>query len=116
MRRLITFMLIFTMMLAVPGWVYSQNKTKLSGIVMDSSRKPLHLVSVRFFQQNSLQAPLQTTLSNEDGAYQVNKVDSGTYILSFTHTGFNETKQTITVKPGADIQINPVILSKTSGT
>ena len=102
-------------MLILPGYGYSQSKSKLSGSVTDSSRKPLSFVTVRFFKQNNLQTPLQTTLSKENGTFQFNKPDTGNYILAFTHTGFAEKKQNFTVKPGSDMQIDPVELSRSNG-
>jgi hypothetical protein len=116
MRRLLFYRVILAAMLILPGYGYSQNKGKLSGTVIDSSTKPLSFVTVRFFKQNNLQTPLQTTLSKENGAFQFNKPDSGNYILTFTHTGFAEKKQNITVTPGGDMQIDPVELSRATGT
>ena len=105
-----------TIALAIlPGFAISQTKMKLSGTVSDSTR-PLGLVTVRLFKKIN-QAPLQTTLSKEDGSFQFNKPDSGNYILSFTHTGFAEKQINITVAPQAgDMQVDPVPLSKASGT
>jgi len=51
----------------LPEFGFSQTKLKLSGIVSDSS-KPLALVTVRMFKKNST-APLQTTLSKENGGF-----------------------------------------------
>jgi outer membrane receptor protein involved in Fe transport len=116
MRRLLFYIVIPTAMLLMPDHGYSQIKGILSGTVIDSSRKPLSLVTVRFFKQDNLQTPLQTTLSKANGAFQFNKPDPGNYILTFTHTGFAEKKQNITVKPGGDVQIDPVELYRTTGT
>src|SRR5687768_10121472 len=114
-RRLLSYRLILAILLILPGYSYSQNKGVLSGTVTDSSRKPLGFVTVRFFKQDNLQTPLQTTLSKDNGAFQFNKPDTGNYILTFTHTGFAEKKENITVKPGGDMRIDPVELSKATG-
>src|SRR6266705_1069313 len=112
MRRLLFYIVILSV---IPGYGYSQTKGKISGTVIDSSRKPLSLVTVRFFRQNNLQTPLQTTLSKENGTFQFNKPDPGDYIITYTHTGFGERKQNIAVTPGGDMQIDPVELSRTTG-
>ena len=104
MIRFITGTLIFIISFTLPGRVYSQNKMTLSGSVTDSSKNPINLVTVRFFKQNNLQAPLQTTLSKDDGTFQFSKIDTGNYTLTFTHTGFAEIKQQVTVNAGADIK------------
>lgn len=91
---------------------FSQNKLKISGTVSDST-KPLAFVTVRIFKIN-LKAPLQTTLSAEDGKFQLNKPDTGNYILTFTHTGFAEQQVKITVVDNSMV-IDPVKLSKATG-
>jgi hypothetical protein len=57
-----------------------------------------------------LQAPLQTTLSKDDGTFQFSKIDTGDYTITFTHTGFAEIKRQVTVKADADIKTEPVIM------
>jgi outer membrane receptor protein involved in Fe transport len=114
MRKFLLSALLLTVLFILPGYVFSQTKMKLSGIVSDSS-KPLALVTVRIFKKNNT-APLQTTLSKENGSFQLNKPDTGNYILSFTHTGFAEKQINIIVAPQAgDIQIDPVQLSRATG-
>lgn len=115
MRRLLLYWGTFTAIFFLPEFSYSQTSGKISGIITDSSKKPLPFVTVRFFKPGNLQTPLQTTLSKENGAFQFTKIDTGNYTLSFTHTGFAEKKQNITVQPGADMQIDPVELLKATG-
>ncbi|HEV8506752.1 MAG TPA: outer membrane beta-barrel protein [Chitinophagaceae bacterium] len=114
MRTFLLSTLLIIFLFATPGYLFSQTKMKISGTVSDSS-KPLPLVTVRLLKVNSSNA-LQTTLSKDNGNFQLNKPDTGNYILSFSHTGFAEKKITITVGPKpVDIQIEPVQLSRLSG-
>jgi hypothetical protein len=56
---------------------------------------------------------LQTTLSKDNGSFELNKPDTGQYVLSFTHTGFEEKKINVTVgSQQGDMQIEPVQLSR----
>ena len=114
MRKLLLSALLPAVLLILPGYVFSQNKAKLSGTVSDSS-KPLGLVTVRIFKKNNT-IPLQSTLSTENGSFEFNKPDTGDYILSFTHTGFAEKKINIKVpsQPG-DIRIDSVQISSATG-
>ena len=97
-----------------PGYAFSQNKMKLTGTVSDST-KPLSLVTVRLFKKNNT-TPLSTTVSKEDGSFQLNKPDPGTYTLSFTHTGFAEKQLSVAVSSQAgDLQVEPVTLTKATG-
>src|SRR5882672_5074903 len=114
MRRSLLSVILLTVLFILPGYVFSQAKMKLSGTVSDST-KPLGLVTVRIFKQNT-PAPLQTTLSNDNGKFQLNKPAAGNYMLSFTYTGFAEKQLNITVTPQAeDMSIDPVKLSRATG-
>jgi outer membrane receptor protein involved in Fe transport len=114
MRRSSLSFILLAALFILPGYVFSQTKMKLTGTVSDSS-KPLALVTVRLFKKINT-VPLQTTLSKENGSFQLNKPDTGSYILSFTHTGFAEKRVAIAVAPGAgDMQTDPVQLSKATG-
>jgi hypothetical protein len=115
MRRFLLLFPLIALFFILPGPVFSQGKMKLSGTVSDSS-KPLALVTVRLLKRNSPN-PLQMTLSKDNGSFQLNKPDTGNYVLSFTYTGFAEKRIPITVtSQTGDMQINPVQLSKISGT
>jgi len=115
MRKFLLSALLPAVLLILPGYAFSQTKMKLSGTVLDGS-KPLALATVRIFKINNA-SPLQTTLSKEDGNYQFNKPDTGSYSLSFTHTGFTEQRVTIVVPSKAgDMQIDPIPLSRGTGT
>ncbi|MGZ8558374.1 MAG: carboxypeptidase-like regulatory domain-containing protein [Chitinophagaceae bacterium] len=106
MRKFLLSALMAAVLFILPGYVFSQTKMKLSGTVSDSS-KPIALVTVRIFKKNN-PAPLQTTLSKENGSFQFNKPDTGNYILSFTHTGFAEKQININVtSPAGNMQIDP---------
>src|SRR5258706_1106452 len=115
MRRLLFYTIVALATLIPTAYTFAQTKTSLLGTVTDSSKKPISFATVRIFKQNSA-TPLQTTLSNEDGAFHFNNPGEGSYTLTFSHTGFVEKKQDITVKRGVDMQIDAVELSATKGT
>ena len=96
MRRILSYTVTLAAMLTLPACLFAQSKSKLSGTVADSS-KPLSFVTVRIFKQNN-PAPLQTTLSNDKGAFQFNKPAEGNYTLTFTHTGYAQKQLFINVK------------------
>jgi outer membrane receptor protein involved in Fe transport len=115
MRKFLLSTILPAVMFILPLHAFSQAKSKLSGTVSDSS-KPLVFVTVRIFKKNGT-APLQTTLTKDNGVFQFNKPDTGNYTLSFTHTGFSEKRVNIAVGPQAgDVQVDPVQLSRTGGT
>lgn len=114
MRRNSLSFLLPAVLFILPVSVYSQAKPKLSGTVSDSTQ-PLSLVTVRLFKSIKL-APLETTLSKEDGTFQLNKPDTGNYILTFTHTGFEERQIKIAVTSKQEnILPGTIVLSRASG-
>jgi len=113
MRKFLPFALVAAAMV-FQLHAFSQSKLKISGTTSDSS-KPLALVTVRLFKQNST-VPVQTTLSTEKGIFQLNKPVAGNYTLSFTHTGFSEKKINIViVQEAADVQVEPVQMVRATG-
>ena len=104
--------LFLLILFILPEHSFSQVRSKITGTVSDSS-KALAYVTVRILKKGN-PAPLQTALTKENGSFQLNKPDTGNYILSFTHTGFAEKQVPIVVTSG-DMQIEPVQLSKASG-
>jgi hypothetical protein len=107
MRRFLLSALLPAILFIVPVYVFSQAKLKLSGTISDSS-KPLAMATVRIFKKDG-KAPLQTTLSKENGNYEFSKPAPGNYMLSFTHTGFTEKQINITVaQEAADMHIDPL--------
>lgn len=114
MRTLLLLLSLSAVLCMLPGYMFSQTKFQVSGIVSDSS-KSLHLVTVRLFKENNT-VPLQTALSDEKGNFQFSKPAPGNYILSFTHTGFTEKRINITVtNTSENMQVEPVQLSRASG-
>lgn len=113
MKKLYLYIAITVAILTIPGWGFSQT-ARVSGTVTDSSSKPLPLVTIRVFLPTNLQTPLQTVISKEDGGFLFSKIDTGNYILTFTHTGFEEKRKNITATAGADVKVEPVQLSKMS--
>lgn len=94
---------------------FSQMKMTINGTISDSS-KPIPFVTVRILAKNNTN-PLQTTLSKEDGSFQLNKPAAGNYIIHFTHTGFSPHQIAIQIDSiVADVQLQPVQLSKSTGT
>ena len=92
---------------------FSQNRGKIVGIVSDST-KPLALVTVRLYKVNDPKV-LHSTVSKDDGKFELNKPAAGNYTLSFTHSGFDEKKVGLTVNSATeDIAVEPVQLTKSN--
>jgi outer membrane receptor protein involved in Fe transport len=114
MRRSLFPVLLPLFLLASAGHLFAQAKAHLTGVVSDSSRV-LSLVTVRIAKKAG-QPPLQTSLTKEDGSFQLNKPDTGNYILSFTHTGFAEKQIAIVITSRTgDVQVEPVQLLRATG-
>ena len=86
---------------------------KISGMVADSSGKPLSLVTVRLAKASEQAVVLQTTLTKENGSYVFNKIQPEKYILHFSHLGFASGSQQISVET-SPVQAANQSMQKTS--
>ena len=113
MSKFFSLLILLTILFLTPASLFSQTKMKLTGSVSDST-KPLSLATVRIFKKNN-PAPLQTTLTKDNGSFQLIKPEPGDYTLSITHTGFAEKRINIAVAGQGDMQVEPIQLIKTTG-
>ena len=84
---------------------------KISGTVTDSTQKPASFVTVSLYKQQQLQAALKTTFTNETGKFQFNKVDTGSYKIIYSHTGFKEVQKDFVVAD-KDLVLDDVSLTR----
>jgi hypothetical protein len=111
MRKILSTSLTTTIIFLIPCMLIAQNRGKITGTVSDSS-KAVGYATVRLTKRNAPSA-LVTTLTKENGSFQISKPDTGNYVLSFTHTGFAEKKVPVTVSSTqGDMQLDAVILTK----
>jgi len=116
MRQILQACLLLSFLLITQAPLFAQEKMKVSGTVADSTGKTLALVTVRLFKANN-PAVIQTTLTKENGAFQLSKPPAGNYTLSFTHTGFSEKRVQLSVAEcTTDMQVEPVQLTRGSTT
>jgi outer membrane receptor protein involved in Fe transport len=114
MKKILPATLLILFLFIIQTTTYAQSKMKISGTVSDSSGKSLALVTVRLFKPIA-PAALQTTLTKENGSFQLDKPLAGNYILSFTHTGFGEKRVQLNVADNSgDIPVEPVQLTRGS--
>lgn len=102
--------------LYLPALLFSQGHVHLSGNVTDSSKKPLGFVTVHIYKQKDLLKPLTTTYTKQDGKFKFEGIDSGNHLLVFTHTGFAEKKQPVSINAtSGNVELDPVQLSIAAG-
>src|SRR5215217_6130026 len=77
----------------------AQNKATVSGMISDgSSQKLLQYVTVELHKGTQVSAqPLKVTFTNEKGKYSFVSIDTGSYTLLITHTGFTDVQEKLTV-------------------
>ncbi len=94
----------------------AQSKSfKISGVIQDSARKPLAFVTVSLFKQQQLQNLLRSSYTNDAGKFQFNAVDTGTYTVIVSHTGFAEKQEDITVTD-KDIAMTDIGLARAAAS
>lgn len=96
----------------------AQGRTSITGSVSDgAAQKPLQYVTVELHKGDSANGqPLKVTFTNDKGKYSFTGVDSGSYTLLITHTGFSEVQEKISVSAGSATEVKPVSLNASNGT
>jgi len=97
---------------------FAQNKSGISGTVSDSSsQKTLQYVTVELHKGEALSTqPLKVTFTNDKGRFGFAGIDTGSYTLFLTHTGFSEKQERVRIDQNAMVEIKPVALSPSNGT
>src|SRR5687767_7739789 len=83
---------------------FAQSKgVKISGVITDSLQKPVGFATVNLSRLSQPGIAIQTTYTNDAGKFNITKVDSGSYILEVSHTGFADQKHELVVEEGKDV-------------
>jgi outer membrane receptor protein involved in Fe transport len=96
---------------------FAQGKGSISGTVSDSTfQKTLQYVTVELYKQNQPTEALKSSYTNDKGKFSFTGIDSGSYTLVFSHTGFAEKQVFVTVLANGAAEVPPVMLSAATGT
>ena len=91
-------------------------KTSIAGTIKDSAQKPLAFATVSIFRPNQMAEPAKTTYTNDKGHFKLTAVDTGSYTLVISHTGFSDQQKNITVTDGQQTDIGEISLLRASAT
>jgi len=86
----------------------AQTASRISGFVVTAEKDPMPLVTVRLVAGNGLPS-LAGTYTNTKGHFELVTKLTGTHLLQFSYTGYNDTL--IAVDLGKDILLNDIILT-----
>ena len=108
LRLLNSFIILIALQITLQA---QSTQFKIAGTVTDSTQKPASYVTVSLYKLQQLQTPLKTTFTNETGKFQFNKVDTGSYTIIYSHTGFKEIQKDVIVAD-KDLVMDEVSLSR----
>jgi hypothetical protein len=110
--------LIVIAILLLQSLAYSamaQGKTTITGTLLDSTtQKPLQYATIELYKGAVAAQPLKATFSNEKGKFSISGIDSGNYVILFSHTGFVEKQQALTLTKADAIELNTIFLPQVS--
>jgi outer membrane receptor for ferrienterochelin and colicin len=86
-----------------------QKKAVISGTVKDSLQAPMLYATIGLYKQGQATTPVKTGYTNDKGNFRVTGVDTGSYILIISHTGYGDQQQSINAE-GKDIDAGTIIL------
>lgn len=112
------YLLLLIIACANTSLVFAQNtKTTLSGIVKDSlQNKVLTYATVSVFKSGDLNQPLRSTYTGDNGKYQVADIDTGSYVVVVSYTGFSESQALVHVDSTSKVKELHFNLSPANGT
>ncbi len=102
--------LLFSLILyAASGQTVKSNITVKGSIIDSVTSKPLAYVTVAL-QDTKTQLPVKSTLSKEDGSFEISAADNKTYLLVLAYTGYSNKTIPVT-KETPVVNIGKIILS-----
>lgn len=95
---------------------FAQGKAGITGSITDStSQKALAYATAELYKGSLNAQPLKATFTNDKGAFRFANLDTGTYIVLLSHTGFQEKQQAVTITGNETIDLKTVSLASTNG-
>lgn len=83
------------------------------GIVKDSNQVSLQYATATLYKPGQLEQPIKTTYTNDKGSFQIAGLDTGSYTVIISHTGFEEISKSIAVTD-KDIDVGIIALKPAS--
>lgn len=110
--RINTGIIIFLQLVCMN--LYAQDKKAIiSGTVKDSLQSPKMYATVSLYKEGQAAMPFKTSYTNGKGNFSLTGIDTGSYTLIVSHTGYGDQQQSIAVQ-GKDIDAGTIILFKTA--
>jgi outer membrane receptor protein involved in Fe transport len=103
----ITFLFLFQLIFI--GLWAQEKKANISGTVKDSLNAPLMYATVSLYKQGQTTEPVKTGYTNDKGNFKLTGIDTGSYNLIVSHTGFGDQQQAIAVH-GKDVEAGSILL------
>lgn len=105
-------LVILLLSLAATFFSNAQNRSIISGTLVDSNGvKPVPWATVGLYRSSDKEKPLQNIFSNSRGKFEFTEVDTGTYMVIATYTGYKDGEWDLRVDTGQTlIDLGPMIL------
>jgi len=86
-----------------------EKKSALTGHVKDSLNAPLMYATISIYKSANPVEAVKTTYTNDKGGFKINGIDTGSYNLVISHTGYMEHAKQVTVT-ASDLDLGTVQL------
>jgi hypothetical protein len=97
------YLYVAALMLLLGGALHAQApiKAKISGNITDSiDKKPVGWATIGLYKSADTRKPLQNIFSGKNGHFQFAAIDTGSYIVIMTCSGYTEKTWAVTVEAG----------------
>lgn len=107
------FSALFTAMLLLAGLSsFAQGKATITGTVSDATnQKALQYVTAGLYRQSDSAVALKTTYTSDKGKFSFTSIDTGSYFVLLSNTGFAEKTIPVTVSTETNIELPTISLT-----
>ena len=115
-ERYLKSVLVTLLLLTTVTSFAQSGKASLSGIIKDSAAKPLHYATVELFKEAQPTQLLKSTYTTDKGKFTITGVDTGSYQLVVSHTGYAENRLRVVVTTAQTVDVADITLGRAAGT
>lgn len=107
--------LLVILQFSVLNLLAQNKKSTVSGTVRDSLQAPLMYATVSLYKQGQPTEAVKTSYTNDKGNFSLSGIDTGSYELVVSHTGFSDQKHAIVVN-GKDVDAGSLLLFRATAS
>ena len=87
------------------NWVLAQTASVCVTLTDDKTNEPIAFATVQLYDATSKSAPIKEVMTDVDGKFLIDSLNSGTYEIRSSYAGYNKTKVKISLQEGFQVYV-----------